>query len=322
MAYASFKGVKKIGIRPTAKGKERDIVRDEVRATRESLNGLGMQSVRLDAFRTPTNTGAYGQVYMFDDVKERFYDAQLLPVFISLRYLVYSGAPSTRSDLAVKIQGRSGGEQFSAWLDGCLSESFIHQLLSEGGSVRIPGFAPLASSDYVPQFYFAGLTRTVQNNSSRFIVAMRKAPGVPLYRLLTMVQPDAEMYVAVERALCSLWLQGVVHSDAHHGNIVYDPETRKATILDFGYAVIVPGLVRDKMIKTIVELLVRERPRSLLVYLWTQELNDYVDRIMRQRRKTYYSPNIRSAMTLYNRLSVKEREKVPNVRYRVWKNGR
>ena len=117
----------------------------------------------------------------------------------------------------------------------------------------------------------------------------------------------------------------MVHGDFHTDNVFYDPATRKVTIIDFGFAVVLPSSTTARVRVAMAEG-VRAGVRSL-GELWREAsrsrigtgLQAYVNRVVHTRLGTkWYNPDGGALLRLYFRMSSAERAKVPALRARYW----
>lgn len=206
-------------------------------------------------------------------------------------------------------------------------EAAVHARLATSPCVNVGG-ARLCASDYVPRIYVAGLvydTSAGGKGAWRYVTVMAAAPGAPLEKYLRRRSLDADTYLRVEMAACALWASGVVHGDFHKDNVFYDPATRKVTIIDFGFAVVLPSSTTAQ-VRVAMAQGVRAGVRSL-GELWREAsrsrigtgLQAYVNRVVHTRLGTkWYNPDGGALLRLYSRMSSAERAKVPALRARYW----
>lgn len=136
----------------------------------------------------------------------------------------------------VREMPMSNGRPVYDYFNGFVRENVIHISLSHKKFLGVHG------SDIVPQFYFSGAI-TSRSEGMWYVTVMGKAQAHTLKALVNS-RPDKALsameYVQIERAIMQLWLLGVVHADLHMSNVMFDPQTMKVTILDFGFAVPLP----------------------------------------------------------------------------------
>jgi len=84
---------------------------------------------------------------------------------------------------------------------------------------------------YAPTLYYAAYIQ----NLDIFIIAESIVRGKPLrdYKQLS-----AKAIASIEKAIVSLWINGIVHRDLNPGNIVYDRLRGRIGIIDFARAVV------------------------------------------------------------------------------------
>ena len=202
-----------------------------------------------------------------------------------------------------------------------IKEATLHKHLDEARCLNL-GMAPLCVSNYVPDLYWAGLVVNQASGTRCYVTVMGVAPGIPVGKHLRRSRLDAETFLRIERAAAALWSQGVVHADLHKDNMMYDPATKKLTVIDFGFGVLLPPqytvAVRNQLAKA-----VRAGVRSL-GEMWLDSMGfglgiqKYVNRVQRGRGVRWYYPDGHAAMMLYKRLPVAERRKVPDMRRSLW----
>lgn len=173
-------------------------------------------------------------------------------MYACMRHTVFTSIP-LRGAVVVKVQIPDGSDR-RRWIhDNNYAESCIHRhLASTKSAVRLPGFQrSLAASEYVPRFYFSGVVLNAYNGKEYIVTVMDHVEGKPLHSFRKPGMVSADLYLRFERAAASLWASGVVHGDLHGNNVMYDPKSKKLTILDFGRTVLLPpamvSLVRQKM---------------------------------------------------------------------------
>ena len=204
-----------------------------------------------------------------------------------------------------------------------IKEATLHKHLDEARCLNLWGMAPLCVSKYVPDLYWAGLVVNQATGRRCYVTVMGVAPGIPVGKFLSGKRSlDAETFLRIERAAAALWSQGVVHADLHKDNMMYDAATKKLTIIDFGFGVLLPpdytAALRLQLNKA-----VRDGVRSL-GELWTSTaalgigIQNYVNRVQRGRGVPWYNPDGHAAMMLYKRLPPSERLKVAAMRRNLW----
>lgn len=101
-------------------------------------------------------------------------------------------------------------------------------------------FMHLASKkySYVPRLLLAGRYMT----TPYYILMMQYVPGKSLYS----VKITPRLMSNLEKAVSRLWSVGIIHADLHPDNVIVG-ERDKVTIIDFGFAVILPKQLAKKM---------------------------------------------------------------------------
>ena len=213
-------------------------------------------------------------------------------------------------------------------------ESVVHTRLKASPCLTLKGLRPVCVAKYVPRFFLSGQVVDEVTRTRHYVSLMNVARGVPLDKIInkdgTKRYIRLKQYLAVERAICALWLHGYVHADFHGGNIMLDPRSNGVTIIDFGFGTqLPPNMVND--VRTKVVEAIRAGVRSL-GEVWQPssksrfgtDMQEYVNRVQYGRMgqpkpgKGWYNPDGHAMMMMYSRLSTQDREKLPEARRRLW----
>lgn len=206
-------------------------------------------------------------------------------------------------------------------------EATLHKHLDEARCLNL-GMGPLCVSQYVPDLHWAGLVINQPTGTRCFVTVMGVAPGIPVDKHLRRTRLDAEMFVRIERAAAALWAHGVVHADLHKDNMMYDAATKKLTIIDFGFGVLLPPEY-TRAVRSQLARAVRAGVRSL-GEMWLDRnkrasskgfglgIQRYVNRVQKGRGVPWYNPDGHAALMLYKRLPTSQRRLVPALRMRLW----
>lgn len=174
-------------------------------------------------------SGIFGSTYVFHHAKPKLLDI----LARSARGYVVRGTPLKPGDsVAMKIIKHASTQDVFAEFD---REVQTLTYLQKREPVVV-GKTMYTASQHVPKLHlachFQGFSVIVQSY----------APGK---RLATYSNVMPRTIARFERAILSLWLAGVAHTDLHSENIMYDDKTKKITIIDFGHAVILsPDAIR------------------------------------------------------------------------------
>lgn len=90
--------------------------------------------------------------------------------------------------------------------------------------------------DIFPMPYFEG----VDMDCGVHIIAMEFKRGAVLSRALYTPTSSPDLAARVERAVLMMWYAGIVHQDLHDHNMLVDPDTKNVTIIDLGFARVLP----------------------------------------------------------------------------------
>ena len=210
-----------------------------------SKSGADESAIRLLA------AGSYGVVYIVPSsspllaylnfaVGYKIQNSSNLRTNKMLTAAAHSGAELIVKMSQVKeVAGNSGYDYFN----GFIRENVVHIALCHKFWNGVVG------AELVPEFFFSGGMRG-RDGVTWYVTVMEMVKGKTLKALLAE-RADGKIlateYVLIERAVLKLWLLGVVHADLHMSNIMYDVDTNKVTILDFGFAVPLP----EDVIKTL-----------------------------------------------------------------------
>jgi predicted unusual protein kinase regulating ubiquinone biosynthesis (AarF/ABC1/UbiB family) len=87
-----------------------------------------------------------------------------------------------------------------------------------------------------------------QDLSGLAVLAMSYADGVPIESLVTAPQADRDRVAAlmIDLVLQELFSFGLMQTDPNFANYLYDPQTKRIVLLDFGATRVVPPAVQDQ----------------------------------------------------------------------------
>jgi len=247
--------------------------------------------------------------------------------------VVGAGMPGAGETVIIKVAKR-GSAPLDAFVRDNVKENSMHKYLSGAPCKTHPDLAvPVCASRYVPRLYFAGLVRDSGSGRDVYVAVMSLAAGTTLDdHLRATGRVTADLYVRVERAICTLWINGLVHGDMHKGNVMYDRAGQRVTVIDFGFGVLLPPALAQRVQQAIVQG-VAAGVRSL-GELWRSSrrsrigtgLQAYANRVIYTRKKfghddwddPWYNPDGGALTALYSRMSVAERARVPALRRALW----
>lgn len=136
--------------------------------------------------------------------------------------------------LAIKFQALKHFDD----IEDCRHEAVVHSTLSNRKD----------TSEFVPPIYVS-CTLPVYVSKDNNVINMRVTlmkflgDGTTLNRAVKLpnIIKDREsrmaLYKNIRRTFITLWANGIVHADAHDGNIMVNPTTLDITLLDFGFAI-------------------------------------------------------------------------------------
>jgi len=245
----------------------------------------------------------------------------------AMTYGLFKDYPSLGESIVVKV-GPQNGLPLGYFLKNSAREVTTHDALMKAKCIELPGFTkPVCPAQYIPKLHFGGLVRDHATGKNAYVIAMGVAPGVVMNKYVQTTKLTADVYVRLERAVIALWLAGFAHGDLHKDNMLYDPQTGHATIIDFGFGVTLPAEMRQKVTQAVVAG-IASGVRSL-GEVWRESgrskvgtgLQGYVNRVMWNRERAnglWYNPDGGSLLRLYARLSPTEQANVPGKRRELW----
>jgi serine/threonine protein kinase len=170
-----------------------------------------------------------------------------------------------------------------------LREMALHNELRHQHSILIDD-KEFSIRSQVPTLYFAGVDRDMRAS----VTMMKVVKGDTLYKYINRCMSEkrpvpASVVARFEHALLSLWLSGYFHLDLHSGNIFYDEESRRMTIIDFGMAVKIP----EDLVYSLVQYL-RGRvsgvdPKDTVRVFWERQGRRFAERVVYGRHVHYSS---------------------------------
>ena len=246
--------------------------------------------------------GAYGIVYSLKITPAILAKLQNLTQYG--KYRVGSAMPNVGDTVVVKVAKPQG----KTFFDDSVKENIVHQTLSQSKGIMVCG-KPVKAS--VPGFYFSAF------DGVNYITLMSMARGMDARKYIAKYKPSARGYVKLEKAIASMWLAGYLHGDFHTGNWLAD-EFGNVEILDFGFAVVLPPALREKLATTIQEA-IQVGAKTLATLGTPLGVEAYSNRIMSTRGYSDWKhSDFRALAAEYNRLSANEKLLVPDLRRQYW----
>lgn len=197
-------------------------------------------------------------------------------------------------------------------LEDTLRETRLHAFVSQSRVHGKPGYFPNIEGDViVPKLHYANLVQI--EGKWWFTTVMAVANGQPLSKYLQQKPLTARVFVAVEKAIYSMWLVGVAHGDFHPGNVMYDARTGTATVIDLGFAVKLPDDIVKKLRETSS---VAADPADM----YEKFVARYVSTIVYQRggshQYQFFNPDGRVLRFLYN--GITDKSQLAAARLHAW----
>ena len=207
--------------------------------------------------------------------------------------------------------------------DDCVREASVHKYLSSAPAVRLPGCSPVRISDYVPTFYFAGLVADARSGDDVYITVMSKASGKYVYGQSIR---SADDFATIERAIVSMWLCGFAHADLHNKNFFWDSESKRPTILDFGFTTMFSPALTEKMRTNVAKAIAAGVDHMGVVWdavgAYGTGAQSFVNRVQYKRdpktQDLWYNSDPLLLQILFGKLSAAQQGRVADARKRAW----
>lgn len=208
----------------------------------------------------------------------------------------------------------------------CVREAVLHRYLDGAGCVTLRGTRNAVCVDrVVPDFFWSAMVVDLMSGRRHYVTVMSQAPGAPVRGMRQRY--SAQVFLAVERAIASLWIHGVVHADFHDQNMFYDAASGRVTVIDFGFGLRLPAAVSARIRETIPGAIAAGV--STLGELWQPasrskfglDIQAYANRVQATRtglKTVWYNPESRALRVLYAMLPDAERARVPALRQDLW----
>ncbi|GAQ92461.1 Protein kinase-like protein containing BRO family, N-terminal domain [Klebsormidium nitens] len=261
--------------------------------------------LRLGGKLSFLSAGAHGLAYRATNVSE----ASHIQFFASLSSDVIGNPQSAPQKVIIKVHRLDKFDDIAAARMECKMQAWIHsqETTFQGAKVR--------GSEVVPPIFYAGLLDGGEKGMV-FITVMGEAPGVVLREFLTRRSNRLTgfEYALIERAILTLWLLGVVHADLHEANIFIDEKSEKVTIIDFGYALILPK-ARATQVRTALD------QGANMNTLWNDKktgLRMNVNAIQAGRRYDWYNPEAKAARYFRTLVAAEDKPTLSANRAKAW----
>lgn len=231
--------------------------------------------------------------------------------------------PDIGTEVAIKLVTASPKEVRGKRLEAAREASW-HRALSRAPCSKVPQCSKeLCVARHVPKFHWSGMVIDKAYGRHVFIFIMGFVKGTTLNKVVAQqdTKISAQEYVKIERALCSLWWNGVAHADMHRDNILMDTRG-EPSVIDFGHAITLPEEIKTKVRKQLVAAM-QSNVRSL-GEVWSSpkeskygaDVMAYVNRAQHRRELPWYNPDGYMLQQLYS--DVTNRQAVPAERRALW----
>ena len=146
---------------------------------------------------------------------------------------------------------------------------------------------------------------------------MEWVDGKPLSAFIKDGLVSADLFVRVERALITSWLLGVLHLDAHGGNIMVTKGSR-VVLIDFGFAMLIPRTTASRLKRMVDSRLAAKMLFDTFWYDTRIGLQVMANTVQAKRSYDGYNPDGKLLRYLYTALHTMERRKVILLRTKWW----
>ena len=300
------------------------------------LNAEGANNYRRNVPRSPFKvslspfvekelaSGQYGITYIV-----KVTDALLNMMDLARREaghrVIGKSPPRLGTRIVMKVAKRKPRDSWTDFVAENVREASVHRVLTTEYDlktcIKIPCASdPRCAGEYVPAFFLGFLNGGGgKNEPPAYVTFMGYAGETTLHDYLTTRRMTAEVYANFEVAACAMWAAGIVHGDLHRKNAMIDPATKKVTIIDLGFGVKLPDDMRSKIRERIAQIVDSDDGGSA-GDMWTDlGVTAYANRIMTGRGlPSWYNPDGRALVTMFNSLSRSEKERLPEVRRALW----
>lgn len=258
-------------------------------------------------------SGEYGSLYKLNinpqGVKRRLEDLRL-----ALRHVVQTNRVPVSGTFAVKVSMQPPDREWTTWVRENVYEAQAHLRLA----TRCAPLSCAARSACTPspKLYFAG----VDPAARVFVTVMQLVQGDTLDNYLRRKKVlTAATYLIIEKAIVTMWLNGIVHGDLHTDNIMITPSGNKVWLIDFGFAVVLP----DNRLQALKKVMndVPDVSNSLANSVWYAKnaLQGYVNSVLHLRRRMdWYNADGKLLKYMYTKVPLAERAKIGKMRRQVW----
>ena len=257
--------------------------------------------------------GNYGKLYKLN-INSAGVKQKLDATRSSLKHLVHTGRVPVSGTFAVKIALYPTNQNWEVWVRDNVYEAQAHKQLA----TRCAPLSCAAKSACTPspKLYFAGVDAAARV----FVTVMELVNGDTLYDYVRRKKVlTASTYLNIEKAIVSMWLNGIVHGDLHEDNILISPTGNRVWIIDFGFAVVLPTN-RLQALKKVMDD-VPNVSNSLANSVWYAKnaLQGYVNSVLHLRRSMdWYNADGKLLKGMYLKVPLAERAKIGKMRRQLW----
>lgn len=267
-------------------------------------------------FGTPAKAfaeGKYGNLYKLN-INPAGIKQKLDALRHTLKHHVGTDRVPVSGTFAVKIALQPSDQDWTAWVRDNVYEAQAHKQLATRCTRLSCAARPACTPS--PKLYFAG----VDVAARVFVTVMELVNGVTLYEYLRGKRTlTPSTYLNIEKAIVSMWLNGIVHGDLHDDNIMVSRNGSRVWVIDFGFAVVLPDN-RLQALKRVMDD-VPNVSNSLANSVWYAKnaLQGYVNSVLHHKRRLdWYNADGKLLKGMYLKVPSGERGKIGKMRRQLW----
>jgi len=232
---------------------------------------------------------------------------------------VFESFPALGSFVIVKVVRQRPKMKDKEFFEDSAHENVVHSKLA---TMRCDSSALACISNFVPEFYVSFVSKKKESHECVTLMGSAGLTTVKKYQIKG-TEAYTKFYARAEQAVCALWLAGYIHGDLHRENLMVD-DKGNVKLIDFGMAAKMP----DSFVIFIsngIKKMVQTGSTKSIGDLWTegkmngtQTVADYSNRLMRYRRFSWYNPDYKSLLKMYNYIPRGGTKLLPGIRSKLW----
>jgi serine/threonine protein kinase len=261
--------------------------------------------------------GVFGKIYRCR-VTDNFMKA-VKRAFNAGGVKVFESFPALGSFVIVKVVQQKKKMKDKEFFEDSAHENVVHSKLA---TMRCDSSALACISNFVPEFYVSFVSKKKESHECVTLMGSAGLTTVKKYQIKG-TEAYTKFYARAEQAVCALWLAGYIHGDLHRENLMVD-DKGNVKLIDFGMAAKMP----DSFVTFIsngIKKMVQSGSTKSIGDLWTegkmngtQTVVDYSNRLMKGRRFSWYNPDYKSLLKMYNYIPRGGTKLLPGIRSKLW----